>query len=60
VPKWQDLWAYAASYPNPAIYPAKMAGKRAYVRLSTPMTEAEIDTLVAAFKSGFAKVASMG
>jgi hypothetical protein len=27
---------------------------------STPMTEAEIDTLVAAFKSGFAKLASMG
>ena len=27
---------------------------------STPMTEAEIDTLVGAFKSGFAKLASMG
>jgi hypothetical protein len=27
---------------------------------STPMTEAEIDTLVEAFKSGFAKLASMG
>jgi len=27
--------------------------------LSTPMTEAEIDTLVAAFTSGFAKLASM-
>jgi hypothetical protein len=26
---------------------------------STPMTEAEIDTLVGAFKSGFAKLASM-
>jgi hypothetical protein len=25
-----------------------------------PMTEAEIDTLVGAFKSGFAKLASMG
>jgi hypothetical protein len=27
---------------------------------STPMTEAEIDTLVGAYKSGFAKLASMG
>jgi glutamate-1-semialdehyde 2,1-aminomutase len=27
---------------------------------STPMTEAEIDTLVGAFKSGFAMLASMG
>ena len=27
---------------------------------STPMTEAEIDTLVGAFKSGFAKLASIG
>ncbi len=27
---------------------------------STPMTGAEIDTLVGAFKSGFAKLASMG
>jgi glutamate-1-semialdehyde 2,1-aminomutase len=27
---------------------------------STPMTEAEIDTLVGAFESGFAKLASMG
>jgi glutamate-1-semialdehyde aminotransferase len=27
---------------------------------STPMTEAEIDTLVGAFKSGFAKLASLG
>jgi len=27
---------------------------------STPMTEAEIDTLVGAFQSGFAKLASMG
>jgi glutamate-1-semialdehyde aminotransferase len=27
---------------------------------STPMTEAEIDTLVGTFKSGFAKLASMG
>ncbi len=27
---------------------------------STPMTEAEIDTLVEAFKSGFAKLASVG
>ena len=27
---------------------------------STLMTEAEIDTLVGAFKSGFAKLASMG
>ena len=26
---------------------------------STPMTEAEIDTLVGAFKSGFAKLASL-
>jgi len=27
--------------------------------LSTPMTEAEVDTLIAAFESGFAKIASM-
>jgi glutamate-1-semialdehyde 2,1-aminomutase len=27
--------------------------------VSTPMTEAEIDTLVGAYKSGFAKLASM-
>jgi hypothetical protein len=27
---------------------------------STPMTEAEVDTLVGAYKSGFTKLASMG
>jgi hypothetical protein len=31
-----------------------------YVHVLTPMTEAEIHTLVGAFKSGFAKLASMG
>lgn len=43
----------------PFILP-KWQEKHRYVRFSTPMTEAEIDTLVGAFKSGFAKLASMG